>query len=65
MPRRAFSPPSFSSTASSRTMFRKTYSRRCQQLVLRKHHGIGKGSTTHIVSPENANDLAASVQLHE
>ena len=33
--------------------------------LLRKHHGTGKGSATYIVSPENANDLAASVQLHE
>ncbi len=60
MPSLAFSPLSFSSTASSRTMLRKTCHTQGQLLEL-----IGHRQETYIVSTKNANDLAASVELDE
>lgn len=57
MPMRTFSPPSFSSTASSSTMFRNTYS----LSVISSQASMFRDA--YIVATENANDLAAAVQL--
>lgn len=58
MPSLTFSPPSFSSTASSRTMFRNTCVEKRQQPL-----GSLESRETNIVSTEDANNLAAAVQL--
>lgn len=60
MPSLTFSPPSFSSTASSRTMFRKTY----KVCVSNRNGGvINLVLFAYIVSAQNANNLTATVQL--
>lgn len=58
VPMRTFSPPSFSSTASSRTMFRKTWT------VSHRQHPCAidqRGERSYIVSSEHANDLAGAI----
>lgn len=58
MPSLTFSPPSFSSTASSRTMFKKTW------MVLAVG-AMSEMSGTYIVATKNTDDLTAAVQLDE
>lgn len=60
MPSLTFSPPSFSSTASSITMFKKTYF----DVVRTVNRNVGKRGP-YIVSAQDANDLAAAVELDE
>lgn len=74
-----FSPPAFSSTASSRTTFRKT----CTISLLLAHHCPAvvyspapvhsamnsemseRGKMTYIIPSQHPNDFPAAVQLHE
>lgn len=59
MPSLIFSPPSFSSTASSRTMFRNTYYGQLSP------DWPSYRNWAYIVTAENSYDLAASVELDE
>lgn len=62
MPNRTFSPPSFSSTASSRTMFKKTYPVCQYHSIHRRHENSGE---SYIVASQDADDFSAAVQLDE
>jgi hypothetical protein len=60
IPSRTFSPPSLSSTASSSTMFKKTY-----HLPLAKSSHKLWQEDTHIITSQHANNLPTSIQLHK
>jgi len=72
MPILTFSPPAFSSTASSSTIFRKTWDQAHQlhfpnreELYRAPSLARGPRRSTYIVTSEDANDLAAAVELNK